>query len=321
VDDILAISDQKTRINEAFNNLNKVMNMTDLGPTDTFLGIEILRNRAKKSILLKQQTYIRKILKKFSKKEDYKEPPISPCLIGAKIGPNDEESPPDLVNKYQQEISSLMYLMTKTRPDLAYPIGLLARYMANLSLEHFKALERLWKYLGQTSNLGLLYHSEPLETLGYCDSDWGGDIGTRRSTTGYIFLFRNATISWNSKLQKTVALSSCEAEYMALKEAIKEQLYIKAIIDEIPYLREIKDYNKLYTDSNSAIELAKNPVYHHRTKHIDIQYHFVRENFQKGSCQLVHIPTEGQLADALTKPVNQAIWSTFIQGLGLTGDK
>jgi hypothetical protein len=133
-----------------------------------------------------------------------------------------------------------MYLMTATRPDLAYPVGLLARFMSNPSLIHQKALHRIWEYVTYSIDFKLTYKSNPnSDTLsGYCDSDWGGDLNIRKSTTGYIFLFRNSPISWNSRLQKTVALSSYEAEYMALKEAIKEQIYLKSLFGQIPILKE-----------------------------------------------------------------------------------
>ena len=149
----------------------------------------------------------------------------------------------------------------------------------------------------------------------------GGDI-SRKSTTGFIYLLgsdKNKTaISWNSKLQKTVALSSCEAEYMALKEAIKEHLYIKSLLNQMPLISStISSREVLYTDSQSAIELAKNPVYHSRTKHIDVQYHFVRENVLNNKIDLTFCPTEVQLADSFTKAVNNEKWSIFIKGLGL----
>jgi hypothetical protein len=213
-----------------------------------------------------------------------------------------------------------MYLMTATRPDLAYPIGLIARFMANPSLIYRKALNRIWQYIAYSADFKLTYKSNPIssDTLsGYCDSDWGGDLGTRKSTTGYIFLFRNSPISWSSRLQKTVALSSCEAEYMALKEAIKEQIYLKSLYDQIPILKDQFE-NKLYTDSQSAIELAKNPIYHNRTKHIDIQYHFVRQAYITRLTDLVYIPTENQLADALTKAVDNNKWLRYVQQLGIT---
>jgi hypothetical protein len=209
-----------------------------------------------------------------------------------------------------------MYLIIKTRPDLAYSVGCLARFMSNPGPIHFKTLNKVWDYLRNTADLGLYYHSKSSTLIGYTDADWGGDIDTRRSTTGYIFLYRGTPISWSSKLQKTVALSSCEAEYMALRDAIKEQLYIRTLIDELSLPISI-DSGPIYTDSKSAIELAKNPTYHARTKHIDIQYHFVRETYQKGAVQLTWIPTEGQLADALTKPLAINQWTYFLSNIGL----
>ena len=181
---------------------------------------------------------------------------------------------------------------------------------------HFKLLDKVWNYLENTPELGLFFHSEPDSIKCYVDADWGGDISTRRSTTGYLFLFRGSPISWSSKLQKTVALSSCEAEYMALKEAIKEQLYIKALLDELS-LNIAIDCLDIYTDSNSAIELAKNPVYHARSKYIDIQYHFVREASQNGLVRLNWVPTEGQLADCLTKATSNEKFARFIEEIGL----
>ena len=124
--------------------------------------------------------------------------------------------------------------------------------MANPSPQHENLLNKLFSYLKGYPNYGLLFQDNKPSLIGYADADWGGDLSTRRSTTGYIFLFMNSPISWNSRLQRTVALSSCEAEYMALKEAIKEQFYIKAILKEISPIIDIKT-DIVYTDSNSAI--------------------------------------------------------------------
>lgn len=191
--------------------------------------------------------------------------------------------------------------------------------MSNPGTQHEKLLDKLISYLRGTQNRGLFYQSDP-NIIGYSDADWGGDTITRRSTTGYLYLFMNSPISWNSRLQKTVALSSCEAEYMALKEAIKEQVYIRTILQEIGIFTPIK-CDILYTDSNSAIELAKNPVFHNRTKHIDIQYHFVREKVINKETNLLFIPTTGQLADALTKPLSLDKFAKFISGIGLKDQK
>jgi hypothetical protein len=292
------------------------MEVTDLGPIKFFLGIEISRNRKEKSITLSQKGYTQKLLDKFASNV---KKTSNPCQMGYRLEPNPDKATPEDIHQYQQQIGSLMYLMTATRPDLAYPVGLLARFMSNPSLIHQKALHRIWEYVTYSIDFKLTYKSNPnSDTLsGYCDSDWGGDIHTRKSTTGYIFLFRNSPISWNSRLQKTVALSSCEAEYMALKEAIKEQIYLKSLFGQIPILKEQFE-NKLYTDSQSAIELAKNPIYHNRTKHIDIQYHFVRQAYVSRLTNLVYTPTERQLADGLTKPIDNNKWLKFVQELGIT---
>lgn len=314
VDDILAISPNKRRIQEVYNQLNSMVNLKDLGEAKTFLGIEIERDRPKRSLTLHQGTYTSKILEKY--RPNLKTESAIPASIGHKIGPYEEIQKPEVISQYQQEIGSILYLTTKTRPDIAYITGLLSRFMANPGPEHFQALEKLWKYLAKYPKLGLNYHSEP-ELLGYCDSDWGGDIGTRRSTTGYIYLFRGSPIAWSSKLQKTVALSSCEAEYMALKEAIKEQQYITAISTSIAFFRGLEHPETLYTDSLSAIQLAKNPGHHHRTKHIDIQYHYVRQKVQEGKTNLIHIHTSEQPADYLTKAMPIPKWAGFIDAIGL----
>ena len=212
-----------------------------------------------------------------------------------------------------------MYLTIKTRLNLAFLMGYLARYMANPGPVHFKLLNKVWKYLVNTLDLGLQSHLNSNSINCYVDADQGGDIGTRRSTIGYIFLYKGTPISWNSKLQRTIALSSYEAKYMAIKEAIKEQQYINAILSELkPILAgtAIECLN-IYTDLNSAIELAKNPIYHARTKHIDIQYHYIRECIQKGVSKLVWVPIAGQLADGLTKAISSDKWTQFITGIGL----
>ena len=222
-----------------------------------------------------------------------------------------------MVKDYQQQIGSIIYLMTKTRPDLAYPVGLYARFMSNPSLEHFKALEKVWKYLTHTWNFALVYQSPPQGVTTYCDADWGGDLATRRSTTGYFCTYRGGAIAWNSRLQRTVALSSCEAEFMALKEAIKEQLFIKSILSELQHLIGDTTAETVYTDSKSAIDLAKDPLHHHRTKHIDIQFCFIREKYTEGISKLTYISTEEQPADGLTKPISQQKWLAFTRDLGL----
>jgi hypothetical protein len=319
VDDIIVISNIRSKIDILYENLRKKIEIKDLGNIDEFLGIKIQRNRQNKAISFSQSHYIDKILNRYGFNKDYNKKGC-PIPTGQKIEPLTDIAPIESVRAFQREIGAIMYLMTKTRPDLAYPIGYMARYMANPGPIHFKILIKVWQYLSSTRNLGLSLQSDPYNIECYVDSDWGGDIGTRRSTTGYIFTFRGAPLSWTSKLQKTTALSSCEAEYMALKDAVKEQQYIKAILNELRdfYISKFKiECRNIYTDSNSAIELAKNPIYHARTKHVDIQYHYVRENVQNGNTNLIWTSTDTQLADGLTKAISNDKWNRFIEGIGL----
>ena len=194
--------------------------------------------------------------------------------------------------------------------------------MSNPGLEHFKALDRIWKYLNNYPDLGTYYdcNKNILEILGYTDADWGGDIVGRKSTSGYLFLLNNNIISWNSILQKTVALSSCESEYMALKEAIRELIYLNNLILYFNTFNNNINNNKIpiiLTDSELALKLANNPEFHKRSKHIDIIYHFIREAIADKKAQLGYINTKKQLADGFTKGLDNTKHKTFIESLNL----
>ena len=209
----------------------------------------------------------------------------------------------------------MIYLTIYTRVDLAFRVGQLARFMSNPSESHFKALDDIWSYLNRTKSYCLSISGQSISysnkdnprIIGYTDADWGGDLATRKSTSGYINLITDGRykfpISWGSKLQKTVALSSCEAEYMAYKESFKETLFINSLLGELPlYARELlSTTNTIYTDSQSAIALAKDPMYHARTKHVSIRYFFIKEKVKNKEVELVYCPTDKLLADGLTK--------------------
>ena len=283
IDDILLFSNSKDSINTLYSELSKTLEISNLGPIKYYLGVEISRDRQDNKLVLSQQAFIGNLLNKFNKLS--LKPVKTPTIAGIKLEKNLEQASSKDIKQYQREIGSLIYLTILTRPDLVYAVNLCARFMQNPNQDHFKYLDRIWQYLNYTKAYSLVYQSKPnqnnsLKLEGYCDSDWGGDY-TRKSTTGYLFLLDKNIVSWNSRLQKTIALSSCEAEYMALKEAVKENLYINSLIKQIPLLNKHinKDTKAIYTDSQSAITLAKNPTFHQKTKHIDIQYHFVRDNY------------------------------------------
>ena len=212
-----------------------------------------------------------------------------------------------------------MYIMVCTRPDLSTAINILSRYSNKNNKELWQCLKRVLRYLKGSMNLKLVYKKGNYHHLlsGYVDSDWGGDEGTdRKSTTGFIFkLFERCTISWNTKRQASVAASSTEAEYMALFEAVKEALWLRSLAASIKI--KISEPIIIYEDNNGCISIANNPTSHKRSKHIDIKYHFSREQVEKNVITLEHISTGNQIADALTKPLPAIKFLQFRTEMGI----
>jgi hypothetical protein len=169
--------------------------------------------------------------------------------------------------------------------------------------------------------MGITYKATSAELLGFCDSDYANDLDTRRSTTGYIFSLSGGAISWKSRRQPTVALSSTEAEYMAAADACKEALWLRRLLNEVQTGSGINsDFNKpqtIHIDNNSALDLAKNPKHHDRTKHIDIRYHFIREVIENGQVALQYIPTRENVADIFTKPLPREPHKQHCANMGL----
>ncbi|XP_070016936.1 secreted RxLR effector protein 161-like [Nicotiana sylvestris] len=196
---------------------------------------------------------------------------------------------------YANVVGSLMYAMVCTRPDISQTVGVISRYMHNPRKEHWQAVKWILRYIHNTVNVGLVFEEEGNQSvIGYCDSDFAGDLDKRRSTTGYVFSFVKAPISWKSTLQSTVVLSTTEAEYMAITEVVKEAIWLQGLLKELGV--EQKSII-IFCDSQSAIQLAKNQVYHARTKHIDVRYHFVREIIEEGGVTEKEIHTTENLAD------------------------
>jgi histone deacetylase 1/2 len=329
VDDILVFAKDLKDINNLFSNLEaKDLDITNLGPVIEFLGIQITYDKGK-YLSLSQEGYITRLIDRYNKGK--LKPLSKPYLEGLPIDPNDSTASKEDINQFQKEIGALIYLTIYTRPDLSFRVGQLARFMSNPSKNHFKALDHIWSYVNKTKTheLSLSIQSTSISTpntariIGYTDADYGGDLISRKSTTGYINLIsiKDSTmpISWSSKLQKTVALSSCEAEYMAYKEAFKEAIYINSLLSEFPtYIRKLfSNTRTIYTDSQSAIALTKNPLYHARTKHVAISYHFIKEKIASKELELVYCPTEILLADGFTKAIPTPKWNAFTIGLNL----
>ena len=211
-----------------------------------------------------------------------------------------------------------MYAMLSTRPDIAFPVSAVSRYASNPTQAHWGAVQRIIRYLRTTIDYQLTFQGTLESLTGYTDSDWAGDRDTRRSTSGFIFHLGSGPISWQSKRQPIVALSTCEAEYIGQTQAAKEAIWLRNLLRELK--PDDKDTAKaviIFGDNQGAIALAKNPEFHARSKHIDIRHHFVREKVAEGTVDLQYTPTECQVADGLTKPLPKDKFIQFWNALGL----
>lgn len=319
VDDLLIVGPDMSEINTIKAFLASKFKMTDIGPCNYYLGISIQRDRMKRRISLNQRAYLEKILREFGMSDC--KPVNTPVLpTGLEPAPTDYKAPEDTRHQYARMVGSLMYAMLGTRPDITYAVSLCSRFMANPTIAHFTAAKRVLRYLKGTLDLNLVYEGALEPLFGYTDSDWAGDRETRRSTAGYIFSVGNAVISWQSKRQATVALSSCEAEYMGYTQATKEAIWLRNLLASL--LSQLTDAPKLgrtviYGDNQGAIAMTKNPEFHSRTKHIDTQHHYVRERVAAKEVALEYVPTEKQVADGLTKALPGPAFQRFVDALGL----
>jgi hypothetical protein len=184
-------------------------------------------------------------------------------------------------------------------------------------MEHWMAVKRIFRYLQGTLQMKLQFGgTQSKEVLGYCDADWGGDLEDRRSTTGFVFMIGGGAISWSSKRQPTIALSTTEAEYMANTQATKEAIWITKLMMDLGYMEE-KKMMVIRCDNQGAISLTKNPTHHARTKHIDVQHHFVRERVENGEVRFEYCSTEHMVADVLTKALSKERHHKLINMFGL----
>lgn len=221
-----------------------------------------------------------------------------------------------LRSKYQQLIGSLLWIALGTCPDIAYAVNRLSQYSAKPTMQHYKATQYILRYLNGSRSLRLCYKGSGLSGLiGYSDSDWAENKDDRHSTSGFVFFMADAAISWVSRQQKTVGLSSTEAEYMALSDSCRQLAWLWTLQSEIGF--KPQNATPLCIDNNGSIFLAVNPAHDRRTKHIDIQYHFCREFIENGHVDLFFVPTAEQRADILTKNLSFSIHEKFVHNLGL----
>ena len=200
---------------------------------------------------------------------------------------------------YQSAVGSLLYLSIVTRPDTTYAVNNMAEFCDKPTKQHWVAIKCIFRYLKGTQKYGFLYNRSDSNCVGFSDADWGGDLDDRKSTSGYVFQVGGTAISWRSKKQACVALSTAEAEYIALASTAQELLWLQQLLADLQ--REPAKPMVIFEDNQSAISIAKNPQFHGRTKHIAIKYHFIREQVSNGKVELKYCKTNDMIADFMTK--------------------
>uniref|UniRef100_A0ACD5W6V2 Uncharacterized protein n=1 Tax=Avena sativa TaxID=4498 RepID=A0ACD5W6V2_AVESA len=291
--------------------MKKLFRMSDLGLLSYYLGIEV--SQTEEGITLCQRSYAAKILEMAGLSSCNSCSTPMECRL--KLVKDDGETAFD-TTLYRSIIGSLRYLLN-SRPDIAHAVGIVSRFMEKPSTSHWAAVKQILRYIQGTLSYGCHYrtgHGKPVLT-GYSDSDHAGDTGDRKSTSGQAFFLGDNIVTWTSQKQKIVAISSCEAEYVAAAAATCQGVWLSRLLGEMQGQRAEKF--RLLVDNMSAIALAKNPVHHDRSKHIDVKFHFIREAMEAGEVEIIHVGTQEQLADLLTKALGRVRFIELRQKLGV----
>ena len=317
VDDCTIAANSATAIDAFKAGLRKHVEVTDLGELHWMLGIEVKRDRASGTIHLSQRSYIDSILRRFGF-EDTK--PVS-TPFDTQVRLTLEQAPADAAEfaimrdvPYREAVGALNWAALATRPDIAFAVSTVARFSANPGTAHWTAVKRIFRYLAGTRDLWLSYGESRRALVGYADAD-GSMTEDRRAITGYAFLIDGGAVSWSSKKQEIVSLSTTESEYVAATHGMKEALWLRNLLAEV--FEPLADATTLFSDNQSAIALTRDHQFHARTKHIDVRYHFIRWVVENGTLRLVYCPTADMVADALTKALPSPKVKHFAECLGL----
>jgi hypothetical protein len=284
--------------------LRTKFDITDKGNLEWCIGILVTRNKHDGAIRLSQERYVLDLLDRFglTNANPQKVPADVSMPLSKNMSPTTEDEEKRMTAvPYRQLVGALLYLANVTRPDIAYSVGVLSRFLNCYGELHWRAAKKVLRYLKGTAKLGLVYKKEQICLLGYADASYANDLDTRRSTTGNLFQLtpNSSPVSWRSKLQPTTAQSTAEAEYMSAVSGGNETVWLRRLLSELCEAQ--CDPTALREDNQSCIALTENPVFHERTKHIDVKFHVIRNYVEQGFIKLKYCPTKDQLADLLTK--------------------
>ena len=307
VDDLPILAKTEADMTNVKNCLASQFKMKDLGEFRYCLGVSAEWSGDRSSLWLHQKQFVQNLIKKHGLQDA--KVVSTPLDVSVRLEKDDGVSKPVDAAIYQSIVGGLMYASTATRPDISFAVGVLSKFCSKPNMTHLTAAKRVLRYLKGTSDLALKYvRTERSTLLGYSDADWAGDLDDRHSTTGNLFMMAGGAISWMSKKQATVALSTAEAEYVALSAATQEAVWLRRLLTDLEVVQD--EPTVLMGDNQGSIAMARNPIAHSRTKHIDIRYHYIREALRDGVVDLRFCPSSEMLADLLTKALSK---NTFVR--------
>ncbi|CAH2083649.1 unnamed protein product [Euphydryas editha] len=294
VDDLILLTSNKVERNKIKNKLMQYLEMKDLGKASQCVGLNITRDGD--TIMIDQGKYIRDVLTKYGMSDC--KPCKTPIEVGLKFTKSAEDE--EMNYPYQQAIGCLLYIAQGTRPDISFAVNTLSRFNKEPRAEHWTAVKRVMRYLQGTKDMKLTYTKDGESNMrGFCDADWASNNIDRKSCTGYVFISQGGAVSWCSRRQQTVALSTAEAEYMAMSSAAQEALWLRQL--HVEFGQPLDGPLHIFSDNQSAIKLSTNDCYLPRSKHIDIRYHFLREHVNNLEIKFNYCRGDKMIADILTK--------------------
>ena len=277
------------------------------------LEIHVEQDEQQQCLWIHQKQYILNMLEKYSLSEA--KIISTPADINVKFKKDDGISKAVNSVTYQSLVGSLLYAAMPTRPDIAQAVGVVLKFCSQPTEAHLTAVKRILRYLNGTQNLAIKFQKSDEALVAYSYADWAGDLDDRRSTTGNLFLMAHGPISWVSKKQAVVTLSTSEAEYVALSFATQEVIWLRKLLTDLRVT--LPGPTVLMEDNQGAITITKNPVGNARTKHIDIRYHYVCEAVQNRIVDSLYCPSEDMIADLLTKPLPREHFKMLCEAMGM----
>ncbi|KAE9284760.1 hypothetical protein PF008_g27084 [Phytophthora fragariae] len=319
VDDVVLATNSEDYKTKLFLEFDKKYGFKDGGLANKFLGVQI--EQSKSGILIHQDQYCKEVLDRFGYGEAHGS--ATPMETNVKFKPNEEsEKNEDISFDYRAAIGSLMYLTTSTRPDIAFPVGYLSRFVSNPSKKHGGAVKRILRYLAATSRQGIKYSNDKDVTdqilvSGHSDADWGNDPETRKNVTGFVMTIAAGAVAWAARRQTIVAQSTAEAEYVAACEAAMEGQGIVNMLNESLVVIQKKSKLTLGVDNTAAIALAKAPTYNSRTRHIELRWHYVRDQVKRDLLEIHKVLGTENPADMFTKALPNNSLVKYCQMIGM----